>query len=118
MKDWHVELLTDVLLDFALKAVENRVTQRTRRDHGLSTAGLGRQDVLPCQLDGHSLVVGGGVETTALAAAAVVDRSAAQHFRELLQRGVVAGIDEAVLQRRARDVASVKCPYRKVRERI
>ena len=100
--------LPDVLLDFALEAVEHRVAERTGRHHGLRAAGLGRQDVLPGQLDRHALVVGGGMEAAALVAAAVVDRLAAEHFGKLFQRGVVARIDEAVAQRRARDVAAVE----------
>ena len=55
------------------------------RHHRLRAAALGRQDVLPGQLDRHALVVGGGVEAAAFGAAAVVDRLATEHFGKLLQ---------------------------------
>ena len=55
---------------------------------------LGRLDVLPGQLDRDALVMRRGVEAAAFGAAAVVDRPAAENLRELLQRGVVARVDE------------------------
>ena len=80
--------------------------------HGVTMAlappDLGGLDVLPGQLDRNPLVVGGGMKTATFGAPAIVDRLAAQKLGEPLERDVVAGIDEAVALRRARDVAAVK----------
>ena len=60
---------------------------------------------------------GGGVESAALGTAAVVDRPAAENFRQLLERDVVARVDELVALRRARDVAAIECRDREAGER-
>ena len=83
-------------LDLALEAVEHGVAERAGRHHGLGPAGLGRQDVLPGELDRDALVMRGGMEAAAFGSAAVVDRPAAQDFRKLLERDVVARIDEPI----------------------
>ena len=80
--------------------------------HGVTMAvappDLGGLDVLPGQLDRDPLVVGGGMEPAAFGAPAVVDGATTQKLGEPLERDVVAGIDEAVALRRARDVAAVE----------
>ena len=60
------------------------------------------------ELDRDSLVMGGGVKPAAFGAAAVIDRPATKDFSKLFQRDVVAGIDEAIAQRRPRDMASIE----------
>src|SRR5262249_51346245 len=108
MQHRHVEPLADILLDLTLKAVDHGVAEGTWREHGLRAVRLGGLDVRPGQLDGDALVGGGGVESAALGAAAVIDRAAAEELGEPLEGNVVAGIDEAIALRRAGDVATVE----------
>ena len=90
MQHRHVQLPADIGLDLFLEAVEHGVTQRAGRHQSLRAVGLGGLDVLPGQLDRDPLVMRGGMEAAAFGAAGIVDRLAAQLFRELFERAVVA----------------------------
>src|SRR6476620_11145778 len=98
MQDRNLKLLTEVVLDLALKSVEHRVAKRAGRHHRLGAAGLRRQYVLAGQLDRDLFVMRGGVEAAAFRPAAVVDGAAAQNFSQPFKRDVVTRVDEPVSQ--------------------
>src|SRR5882757_3581770 len=105
MQDRHIQLLADVLFDFTLKAVENRVAKRAGGDHGLGAAGFRRQNVLTRQLDRNALIVRGGVKAAAFVAPAIVDRPAAEDLGKPFERFFFTGIEKAVVYTLSLDVA-------------
>src|SRR3569623_1190125 len=106
MQHRHVELLAGVLFDLLLETVEHRVTERAWRHHRMRAVGLGRLDMLTGEFDRDTLIVRGSMKTAAFGAAGIVHRLAPKKLGELLQRTVVAGIDETVFSRRPCDMAS------------
>src|SRR5581483_1582666 len=112
MQDRNIKTPSQIALDLALKSVEYRMAKRAGRYHCVRAACLGRHDVLAGQFNRDRFVMRGGVKATAFRPAAVVDRTAAENFGEALDRDVVSRVDETVSQRRAGDMAPVKCRHR------
>src|SRR6476620_3593038 len=118
MQHWHIELLPEVFFDLVLKAVEYGVAEWAGGHHCFGPTGLGCKDVLPGELDSNALVMARGMEPATLSSPAVVDRTASQDFRKLLDRRVVARVDKTIAARRTGDVAAIESGDGKPGERI
>jgi hypothetical protein len=118
MQNGHIELLPEVLFDLSLETVEDGVAKRTWCHHRLCAARLRGQNVLAGQLDRHPFVVSRSVKSTTLVTPGIIDRLAAENFRKLFQRRIVAGIDKSLLRRGSRDVTPVEGPDPQICQRI
>src|SRR5207244_5340828 len=100
-----------------LVGVEHRMTERAGSDDGGDAIVPGVLQVLADQLDRHGLFVSGGMEAAAFGAARIVDRSRAEDRVQLLQRLVVARVEEAVMAGRTGDMAAVEGAHVQAGER-